>query len=432
VARLGDEELAAWAQENLAATAGWCSRGLDELAAQGEAQAAFVGAVRELHPDTRRPDVALVAAAWRALPRAVAREITVAFPAVVGPLNGIPFAARVRATSLLAAVELAGLEERARVEGRRGAGENRNALTRLGGRLRALFEPHAVRERRRNLSLMLPGFRYAVRDAHPRVRLLQASTLGRGRFVALDGEITGHTRSVAVLVPGTFTDGGSLANGLQRVAGIDGHEEAPATAVGIYWAGGDFPRELLENGDPEFAERMRGPLAAFDAALDLELREAGAGEARETYVGHSFGAAAIGSAEALDYGLTADAVVYVGAPGAGFGISSPVDTVNPDAARYALVAKGDLTPVAGHLLFARAMGAAPLEAMGVRRLSTGFLDHASRSARLHNHDDYLRPGSTSALNIRAVVLGKRVLPWLGGVDSDEELAAKIDKADVGW
>lgn len=431
---LSDVGLKDWARahpDDAVRLAGRGERAISRLSPMHPARV-FHDAVAGLRPGSDRADVRAVSSAWHGLSAADRALLTVEYPGLIGPLNGVPFEARSRANHIVVVAALRLLEQRARVEGRRAAGENRNALTRLGGRVRALMEPPYVRERRRDLARMLPGFRHAVEHATPHRRLLLASTAGRGRFVVIDGEISADTRSVTVFVPGTFTDANSLRANMDRLSAVDGRDVQPDARVGVYWAGGDFPSHLMENGSARYALGLRPSLAAFDAALDLEVEMAGAVESKQVYIGHSFGAAAIGAAESRGEGLTADVVVYAGAPGAGFGITGPQDTVNQDAPRYALVADGDLSPAAGHALFGKVMGAAPLSAMRVQRLSTGFLDHAGRRGRLRDHDDYLLPGSTSALNIRAVVLGLPVLPWLGKGGSDEELAAKIDAAEVPW
>gem|GEM_PF-2526193 len=420
-----------WARSHVGAATVLAARSVARMGRErgphGRALRRFASSISGLRADARRADVLAVRQAFDALPAAARELVTVAYPGVVGPLNGVPFEYRVRANQLVVVAALHTLQRRERIEARRQRAEGRNRVTRWAGRLRAWAEPSSVRARRRDLGRMVAGFRHAVEHQEPPLRLLVASTAGAGRVVALDGVIGEGTRSVTVFVPGTTTDANSLQANMERLRAVDGSDADPVAHTGVYWEGAEFPRTLVDNAAPRFAIGLRDLLAAFDAALDLETAVSGA---RQIYVGHSFGGAAIGSAEALGHDLTADAVVYAGAPGAGYGIRGPQDTANPFARRYALVAQGDLNPAAGHFFFGRTMGAAPLTAMGVTRLSTGFLDHAGRTGRLHNHDDYFRPGSTSALNIRAVALAHPVLEWQGSGLTDAELAAHIDAAGV--
>lgn len=430
---LDDAALARWAREHPGPATALASRSVAALGHAGGAHARalrrFAAAVSGLHPENRRADVLRVRQAFDELPAEAREAATVRFPGVVGPLNGVPFRYRIRANRIVAVAALHTLEHRAAHEARRERAEVRHAIVRFFGRVREALEPRPVTVRRRDLSRMLPGFRHAVEHQDPPLQLLLASTSGAGRFIAVDGEIGPTTRSVTVFVPGTTTDGNALQSNMMRLRSIDGRDAEPTRRAGVYWGGAEFPRLLVDNAFSRFDIGLRDRLAAFDAALDLETASSGA---EQIYVGHSFGGSAIGSAEALGHDLTADVVVYAGAPGAGFGIRGPQDTANPSARRYALVATGDLNPAAGHLFFGRTMGAAPLSAMGVTRLSTGFLDHARREHRLRNHDDYFVPGSTSAQNLRAIALGLPVLPWLGGGLSDARLAARIDEADLPW
>lgn len=387
----------------------------------------FAAALRHLQPSRRREDVATVAALWGQVPPLRRAEWAVRYPGVIGPLNGADFPSRERANVLVAA----GLLHRLTAE--LAEAEERGFLATWRRGPRAGFRVGHLRRQ-------LNGLREAVVRGTPGSgaepwQLLFVSDEADGQFVMLSGDLSAATRSIAVLVPGTLTYGNHLGMNVRRLADVDGRDECPDTAVGIYWQGTEFPRFVTDNADQRFNGAARERLSAFDAALDLEAQRVaavGAAPAPQTYVGHSYGASAIGSAEAVGEGLTLDRLVYVGAPGTGYQVDVPADTVNPDADRYALVAPVDVTPWMGGLLYGRTMGGDPVREMGAVRLETGFLDHARRRDRLVRHNDYLRGGSTSALNIRAVVLGRRTLPavvgrpWPWGRISDRRLARRID------
>lgn len=431
---LDEEGLRAWAREHGADAA---VLSLAPMLGSPGAAGEFAAALKRLEPSRRRADVAAVAALWAQVPAERRAQWAVSFPGVIGPLNGADFASRVRANILVAAgllhrltAEVARAERRAGpVPWGRGTGPISLGLwTLLSLGFRAGFRVGHVRRQ-------LEGLREAVSREHEPLRLLFVSDEADGQLVMISGELGPATRSIAVLVPGTLTYGNHLAMNARRLASVDARDVCPDTAVGIYWQGTEFPRFVTDNGDRRFNRAARERLSAFDAALDLEAERVaapGAAPAPQTYVGHSYGASAIGSAESVGEGLTLDRLVYVGAPGTGYQVDLPADTVNPNADRYALVAPADLTPWLGGAFFGRTLGGDPVREMGAVRLETGFLDHVGRRRRLLSHNDYLSDGSTSALNIRAVVLGERTLPavvgrpWPWGRMSDRRLKRRID------
>ncbi len=410
------------------------------------AAASFATALAGLQPGRNRADVGPVAALWEAVPAAERAAWAVRYPGVIGSLTGADFASRVRANVLVAAGLLYVLEaELAAAESVAGplpalpVGLGVRAVVRGawdGWRWARKAGVRAVQ-----VSRQIAGFREAVRRADVPIRLLYCSTARDGRFVALSGAVGPATRTVAVVVPGTLTYGNHMVMNLGRLDDVDGRSLEPSSAVGVYWQGCEFPRFITDNADRRFNQAAREKLAAFDAALDVECERAveaarAAGEAGvapvQTYIGHSYGASAIGSAEARAEGLTLDRMVYAGAPGTGFKVQVPADTVNAGAERYALVAPVDWKPWLGGTLYGGAMGGDPVREMGAELLETGFLDHERRQRRLLNHNDYLRGGSTAALNIRAVVLGHKPLPavlrrpWPRGRMSDRKLRRRID------
>ena len=435
LALLNDDELRRWAREHAAQCEELLGRDVRTMSCSDDPVAAAFGtALLLLTPDRLRADVFLAASAWDAVPADRRRALALEYPAVVGPLNGAGFAERVGANRLLAAGLLRRLERQASaVPGpkplwRRISWQPMESARRFVWGMR-------VGEQVAGVQRQLDGFRWAVQSPDA-PGLLHASTEADGRFVAVSGEVGPGTRTVAVFVPGTLTYGNHLSMNMSRLSNIDGRSEAPGSAVGVYWQGIEFPRFITDNANARYNQDARERLSAFDAALDVECARHVAGRVMQTYIGHSYGASAIGSAESTAEGLTLDRMVYAGAPGTGFRVDVPQDTVNPDAERYALIAPVDWKPLVGGLLYGRAMGGDPIREMGAQLLETGFLEHAARRGRLLKHNDYLLGGSTAALNIRAVVLGRRTLPavlrrpWPWGRMSDRRLRRRID--GLGW
>lgn len=432
---LDDAGLRGWAREHPGEARRLAERPME--GADGEA-GEFALALRRLEPGLRREDVSAVNALWSALAPETRARWTVQYPGVIGPLNGIDFPSRVRANIIVAAGLLARLDVAERAA-ERAAGPLPSGGTGLWASLRNAWAlrrwgKHAGRQAL-HVQRQIDGLRFAVHSLPETVGLLHVSADGDGQFVAISGALSAGTRSIAVFVPGTFTFGNHLQMNLSRLSGVDGHAEHPDTSVGIYWQGSEFPHFVWDNVDSRFNRTARTRLACFDAALDLEqarVQSPGVPPAPQTYIGHSYGASAIGSAESVDEGLTLDRLVYVGAPGTGFRVDVPADTVNPDADRYSLVTPTDWKPWLGGTLFGKAMGGDPVRDMGAEQLETGFFDHAGRRSRLLSHNAYLHTGSTAALNIQAVVLGGRTLPavlrhpWPWGRMSDRHLKRRID------
>lgn len=435
LALLSDDELRIWAREHPAECEELLGRDARTMSCSDDPVAAALGAaLLSLTPDRLRADVFIAAAAWDAVPADRRRALALRYPAVVGPLNGAGFSERVSANRLVAA----GLLRRLQLQAAQVPGPEtlwRRIKWQPLERTRRFVWGLRVGEQLAGVQRQTDGFHWAVHSPDA-PGLLYASSEADGRIVAISGEVGARTRTVAVFVPGTLTDGNSLFVNMIRLASIDGRSESPGSAVGVYWQGTEFPRFITDNANTRYNQGARERLSAFDAALDVECARHVAGRVMQTYVGHSYGASAIGSAESRAEGLTLDRMVYAGAPGTGFRVDVPQDTVNPDAERYALIAPVDWKPLVGGLLYGRALGGDPVREMGAQLLETGFLEHEARRGRLLNHNDYLLNGSTAALNIRAVVLGRRTLPavlrrpWPWGRMSDRRLRRRID--GLGW
>jgi pimeloyl-ACP methyl ester carboxylesterase len=133
-----------------------------------------------------------------------------------------------------------------------------------------------------------------------------------------------------------------------------------------------------------------------------------------TYVGHSYGGAILGTAEAM--GLTADRTLYAAAAGAGFGVDGPEDwhNRNPDVLRFSMTAPGDpIQLVQG--IPGGPHGADPDEMPGVIHLATGRYDDGHLMAGPRAHTDVVNAtGSDAWRNVLAVITGDRAHIVLAG------------------
>ena len=216
--------------------------------------------------------------------------------------------------------------------------------------------------------------------------------------------------SVAVLVPGMNTTiEGSADNTRSARQFVSATRGAVAA---ITYLGGPFPQDetaagaLLQAASPRSAIDMAPRLVAFSRDVEATLDATGR-SIPVTYVGHSYGGAILGTAEAL--GMTADRTLYAAAAGAGFGVDGPEDwhNRNPHVLRFSMTAPGDpIQLVQG--IAGGPHGADPDEMPGVIPLATGRYDDGRLVAGPRAHTDVLSvAGSDAWRNVLAVIVGDR-------------------------
>lgn len=297
-------------------------------------------------------------------------------------------------------------------------------------------------------------------------RLLRFDPRGDGQVVELLGEPR-TARHLAVVVPGTGSDLERYPGTLARASALAAAD--PRLAV-VVWQGADFPDQPFDDGVLPLREhvlaaayRDSADVAGPRLAADVEgLRVAAPGPGSDvTLLGHSYGAAVVGSAEAN--GMVADRVVYVAGAGtyAAIGPGTATDATGPLDAhvtrRYSLTAYDDsirlaqgydLSDAAGRW---RAMApgaldpAAPLVARtlrlvvgdpaqvglgpdpdlvpGVVRLDPGVFDDG-RPVR--GHSAMWTPGSTAWRNLLATANGAPV-----SVLEPQRWSSHLEPAQVG-
>ena len=223
---------------------------------------------------------------WESLsPAERDRQIT-ADPERIGNLDGVPAADRDRANRAVLAADISGA---------RGAARRTNALAVADG-----LTANRTRTGADTLLLAYQPVRFG----------------GQGRAVVAigDPDTAGHT---AVVVPGTgssvasgwlshSTDAANLFTEMVAAAG-------PAAGASVVaWMGYDAPDSLADPrvGAAGLARRGGELLAADVAALSATAGR----PAHLTVVGHSYGATTVADAAAR-YGMAADDVVLLGAPG---------------------------------------------------------------------------------------------------------------------
>ena len=322
------------------------------------------------------PAPAAVAHWWAGLDAATRSRLTEERPELVGGLDGVPAADRDRANRrrLASARRDARAEETALDAARDGVG-GFGDLQDLEGRLAA------VRARLGRLAAVDAA---AAGPGHDLLDLDPAS--GRAAVAVGDVDHAGH---VGVFVPGFTARPEDLPG---RVAELDAlaARAGPDTAV-VAWYDYAAPQW---SGIADPARTVLGTRPAGDAAGRLASFLTGVDAARPghpvhlTAIGHSYGTLTV--AQALPAAPGVDDVVLLGSPG-----------VAPAPVRPGHVwvgeARGD--PIADTGWF----GPDPSSSPGVRVLATG---QRPGTAGVRGHEGYLRPGSTSAAGVAAVVAGR--------------------------
>ncbi|MEV4054461.1 alpha/beta hydrolase [Amycolatopsis sp. NPDC049688] len=284
-----------------------------------------------------------------------------------------------------------------------------DALTAERARLAALTDADAIARSQARIKL------YEDILAHDR-QILRFDPSGNGRIAELVGHIEPGTRNVGLFVPGVNTQMSNFDAYAGLGRSLVAADPAGRTAV-VVWADGVFPQGPVAQGpDASYAQAMAPGLKTFADDLRGEIAGHAGPGVTLTAIGHSYGGATVGLAEA--HGLDVDRVLHVESAGMGHGVWSPSDLPPSQAGvqRYSMTAPLDPIVIAqgnawglewtgiGH-------GADPDVFPGVTELATGHDAAGSALWGVSSHNDVLKPGSDSWTNMYRVLTGDgKVLP----------------------
>jgi hypothetical protein len=344
--------------------------------------------------------------AFLALPEEQQTRFALLYPALIGGVNGIPFAHRVVANKINIVAEqqkrqrtLARLQEQLSAAGEP---EPNPWLGRAAGDvyLRQLKEHEDLEEAIAEARAAVDGYQWAI-DNHRQVVLVNDD--GDGRYVEMRGEMTAETTSVFTVVPGT---GAGLATNQEYGDRLDIlYDGSNEDTVGFYWMGADLPDTIPDNVTDEYSRGGAAHLAGFGHAADLETPAA----AVTTTISYSAGASMHGAAEQAGYAT--DNVVYLAPAGPGPDIHSVEDTGNPEAKRYWIQTRDDPIEWA-QLLGHWTHGGSPAQLDAVR-LESGFaVSSDPSSGLLGGHTDYFMEQSMAVANMRAVINGTDAVAYV--------------------
>lgn len=337
--------------------------------------------------------IARIREAWLNLTDPEQKRLLLLYPGTFGNMNGIPMEQRAFANI----VTVAGLREQVTRQMAAMGGEpvegyfaQNPAEQALHTSLRSVWE---------ELNKKKTGLDNAMEKNR---RVVMISLEGDGRIVTMNGTPSPATEINTVLVPGTAADLSALEDYSLRLDNIA--PDRGSKDLSFYWQGTDLPDKVPDNRSSTYNETGGPLIAGFDAALDLELPP----KTRTTYIGYSAGAALVGTGERE--GLNSTNIIYLAPSGAGNNVDSVEDTQNREAHRYWIQARADPIVLA-QILGGISQGGDPQQ-MDVLRLESGFIDHDEGDALVSGHQQYFSPDSTAMLNMRRVVLGEDVFPYV--------------------
>lgn len=371
----------------------------------------------------RTPD--RVREAWSMLDETQRAALRESSPMLVGNLDGIPLLDRVEANRQNISNEIGAREDAiAQLQARlddadawgakhpRGVDEERGALL-----ARIAAEQRAIDGFRSLLDQTITWYDKAGAvhtDIGARVVVFDPANSAiatyHGAIDTVTRDVPTWLRNVAVLVPGTgtqmddFSDqrGGDLAKAAGRDTGL------------FVWAGGLFPQGS-EAVNAAYSRDLAPKLFSFVDGIAMPQ------DAAVTMIGHSYGSAIVGLAEAQ--GLPADRVLYVAGAGIGLGNTSVADFPG-DADHYAIMARRDFIVGNSQGVYREdwgiGHGPSPLTDAGITRLETGWVAAGDPSsgglddfdnpdsrtaAGIDSHNNVFKLGSTSFDNIVGVIVG---------------------------
>lgn len=228
-------------------------------------------------------------------------------------------------------------------------------------------------------------------------KILHFDPAGGGHVVGLTGDLGPDTKSVGVLVPGTNSNITNFGyyNGIARSFA----DAAPGTSM-VTWMDGDFPQGLGAATQTSYAHDLAPRLTGF---VNNELQPQLGPDTRVTVIGHSYGGAVVGMADAA--GMRADNVVHVASAGMGAGVWAPEHLANsPVEHRYAITAPDDpIQNIQGRHYSPH--GNDPDIFPGVIDLTGGHAANGSVLTGVNAHTGVFEPNSESWRNILGVLTG---------------------------
>lgn len=339
---------------------------------------------------------------WDSLSPMQRESLLYTHAAEIGALDGVPAVDRDRANRSVLAETKGRLDaEKQRLEARGDdrSGEEDDRLDALNDKLGGIA---AIEQR---LSVTDP----AKAEAY----LLGIDTQGNGRAIVAIGN-PDTAANVATYVPGTESRlgnvGGTMRNS-EKMLDAANSVGSPSTAA-IAWVGYDAPQSIFPDAVGEsYAENAKKDLDRFQDGLRATHQGP---PSHNVLIGHSYGSTVIGHTARTE-GLDANAVVFVGSPGVGTGVSNVGQLNFPPDQVYATVADNDMIHQTNSpTSFGDPMGAA-MDVLGADPADPRFGARVFASepgtdggpfGSVAAHGEYWRERSTSLRNMGFIIAGQ--------------------------
>lgn len=343
----------------------------------------------------------LVKSWWESLGSGERLGLLASRPARIGGLDGVPVEIRDRANRADLAAIIAAIERWGQRAEQLPLGQ---LAAEVGERIAAILKQRVSRA---GLVALRQWIERPPPVAGSEYLLLDFDVRGDGKAVVALGN-PDHADNVAVYVPGalsmvdeTLDDYARLDAMAIDTASRDGRRR---TAV-VRWLGYDAPNTIVpEAAVPRFADAAAPLLERFVAGLRV-TRDGP--RTRVTMVGHSYGGTVIGVAD-RERRLTADSLVFVGAPGVGV---ARADQLSVGVERvWAGCAPGDLidrTPpeLLGPPPSRPEFGARRFACSDTARQPWGLAMLGVSRDAIKAHSGYWNPGNAARDNIAAIIIG---------------------------
>ncbi|GMA32545.1 alpha/beta hydrolase [Litorihabitans aurantiacus] len=247
-----------------------------------------------------------VAQWWNGLTEEERYAVTVAYPELIGPADGVPATARDQANRALLGRDLETLERR----------EEAGILT--PEQERQLANARAAEEALGNEV----GDPITREPVVPLLHLYDPTAWDGEGAIAIAYGNPDTADNIATVVPGTTTTGesaGSIAGDASNVYSSARVSDPNASTAAIAWIGYDTPEFDLSVTNEDLAQEGGDNLARYVDGLRAVREVEGNGQPDVTVIGHSYGSTTVANS-ATGSGLDADDIVLIGSPGAGRGV----------------------------------------------------------------------------------------------------------------
>lgn len=279
---------------------------------------------------------------WNSLSKSEQEDVMAQHPDILRDLNGIPAAVRHQLNREHLDDEIERLKEEV-AEAQEERDEAMDAVTDTDGGPAAYNAQSELTELEEELDL-LTTLRKDLEDEPKDKYLLALDTNGSGRAIISEGN-PDTADNVATLVPGMTNSWKDVPETMERGGNLNEHIPDGDTAV-ISWHG--YAAPLNGEGHPVSPDQFDFAAAGEElAAFQEGLRASHENDtpSHNSVFGHSWGTMVVGHGDSRtgEHGLNADAIAFVGGPGAG--VESAAELSTPEENVHVILSDEDIIEI---------------------------------------------------------------------------------------